>query len=199
MVLTRERYVPVVDQDPIYVVAGSYLGFSDPASGRLVAQEQRFTFVWKHENADSSPKICHYHVSNPLPLTADGESFSVSVSKQAYLYIKAILRQQRQQEALVVRDAEGVSRRIRPDDIVCVEARKQRTVLHCANEDVTVYGCMGNVLDELGLNMVYVHRSFAVSTRHVANLDKRNLVMDNGLSIEIPAKRLSQVRKDLFG
>lgn len=47
--------------------------------------------------------------------------------------------------------------------------------------------------------MMYVHRSFAISPRHVASLEKRDLVMDNGLVIEIPTKRLSQVKKELFG
>ena len=47
--------------------------------------------------------------------------------------------------------------------------------------------------------LMYVHRSFAISPRHVASLEKRDLVMDNGLVIEIPTKRLSQVKKELFG
>lgn len=199
VVLMRERYAPIAVQDPICVVAGSYLGFSDPASDQLVAQEQRFTFVWRREGSGNPPKICHCHVSNPLPATAEGELQSVSVSRQTYLYIKAMLLQQRRQEAITVRDVQGVSRRISPDDIVCVEARKQRTVLHCSNGDVVVHGCMSNVLNDLDLDMVCVHRSFAVSARHVANLDKRNLTMDNGFAIEVPAKRLSHVRKELFG
>ena len=62
-----------------------------------------------------------------------------------------------------------------------------------------MHGCMGNVLEQLGLDMMYVHRSFAISPRHVASLEKRDLVMDNGLVIEIPTKRLSQVKKELFG
>lgn len=98
-----------------------------------------------------------------------------------------------------MRDVDGTSWRINPDEIVCVEARKQRTVLHCEKTDVTVHGCMGNVLEQLGLDMMYVHRSFAISPRHVASLEKRDLVMDNGLVIEIPTKRLSQVKKELFG
>ena len=55
------------------------------------------------------------------------------------------------------------------------------------------------MLEQLGLDMMYVHRSFAISPRHVASLEKRDLVMDNGLVIEIPTKRLSQVKKELFG
>ena len=58
---------------------------------------------------------------------------------------------------------------------------------------------MANVLEQLGLELMYVHRSFAISPRHVASLEKRDLVMDNGLVIEIPTKRLSQVKKELFG
>ncbi|MFR1638207.1 MAG: LytTR family transcriptional regulator DNA-binding domain-containing protein [Eggerthellaceae bacterium] len=81
---------------------------------------------------------------------------------------------------------------------MCVEARKQRTVLHCEKTDVTVHGCMGSDAGATGLDMMYVHRSFAISPRHVASLEKRDLVMDNGLVIEIPTKRLSQV-KELFG
>ena len=199
VVLMCEQYLPVAAQETLCIVAGSYLVFGDPASGRLAAQEQRFTFVWKRDENDDSLKICYCHVSHPLPPAPDSEPLSVSVSKQAYLYLKAVLMRQRQDEAVTVRDVDGTSWRIKPDEIVCVEARKQRTVLHCEKTDVTVHGCMGNVLEQLGLDMMYVHRSFAISPRHVASLEKRDLVMDNGLVIEIPTKRLSQVKKELFG
>ena len=199
VVLMCEQYLPVAAQETLCIVAGSYLVFGDPASGRLAAQEQRFTFVWKRDENDDSLKICYCHVSHPLPPAPDSEPLSVSVSKQAYLYLKAVLMRQRQDEAVTVRDVDGTSWRINPDEIVCVEARKQRTVLHCEKTDATVHGCMGNVLEQLGLDMMYVHRSFAISPRHVASLEKRDLVMDNGLVIEIPTKRLSQVKKELFG
>ena len=199
VVLMCEQYLPVAAQETLCIVAGSYLVFGDPASGRLAAQEQRFTFVWKRDENDDSLKICYCHVSHPLPPAPDSEPLSVSVSKQAYLYLKAVLMRQRQDEAVTVRDVDGTSWRINLDEIVCVEARKQRTVLHCEKTDVTVHGCMGNVLEQLGLDMMYVHRSFAISPRHVASLEKRDLVMDNGLVIEIPTKRLSQVKKELFG
>ena len=192
VVLMCEQYLPVAAQETLCIVAGSYLVFGDPASGRLAAQEQR-------DENDDSLKICYCHVSHPLPPAPDSEPLSVSVSKQAYLYLKAVLMRQRQDEAVTVRDVDGTSWRINPDEIVCVEARKQRTVLHCEKTDVTVHGCMGNVLEQLGLDMMYVHRSFAISPRHVASLEKRDLVMDNGLVIEIPTKRLSQVKKELFG
>ena len=47
VVLMCEQYLPVAAQETLCIVAGSYLVFGAPASGRLAAQEQRFTFVWK--------------------------------------------------------------------------------------------------------------------------------------------------------
>ena len=197
VVLANERYVPIVASEAFCVTAGSYLGFSDPSTGQVLAQEQRFTFVW--DVAGPAPKIRHYHVSNPLQIAADDESFPTRMGRQTYRYVEAILRQRSRQDSIVVHDVQGIARRVQPDGIVFAEARKQHTLLHCANADIVLYGCMGSVLNQLKLNLVRVHRSFAVNPRHVERLDKRNLVMDDGSVIEIPTKRLAQAKADLLG
>lgn len=197
VVLANERYVPIVANATLCVTAGSYLGFSDPASGQVLAQEQRFTFVW--DAAGSSPKIRHYHVSNPLQIAVDDESFPARMGRQTYRYVEAILRQRSRKDSIVVHDVQGAAHLVQPDSIVYAEARKQHTLLHCANADVVLYGCMGGVLDRLDVNLVRVHRSFAVNPRHVERLDKRSLVMDDGSVIEVPTKRLAQAKADLLG
>lgn len=197
VVLANERYVPVAAAAELCVTAGSYLGFSDPSSGQVLAQEQRFTFVW--DAAGPSPKIRHYHVSNPLQIAVNDESFPAHMGRQTYLYVEAILRQRSRKDSIAVHDVQGVAHLVQPGSVVYAEARKQHTLLHCPNADIVLYGCMSGVLDRLDLNLVRVHRSFAVNPRHVERLDKRDLVMDDGSVIEIPTKRLAQAKADLLG
>lgn len=64
-----------------------------------------------------------------------------------------------------MRDVDGTSWRIKPDEIVCVEARKQHRASLREDGRNGARLHRGNVLEQLGLDMMYVHRSFAISPR----------------------------------
>ncbi|MFQ9180459.1 MAG: hypothetical protein ACLR3C_11530 [Eggerthella lenta] len=53
VVLMCEQYLPLPPRRPC-ASWRELPGFGDPASGRLAAQEQRFTFVWKRDENDDS-------------------------------------------------------------------------------------------------------------------------------------------------
>jgi DNA-binding LytR/AlgR family response regulator len=88
---------------------------------------------------------------------------------------------------------------IHPSQIVYLKANRKRTIVHCMTKDIVVPAVIRDTLEMVGDKVMRVHRSFAVNRDHVVELTGTRLVLDDGTTISIPAKRLPDVKAELMG
>lgn len=216
-ILIGERYETVCESERLCVVNGSYLRFSDlggaPSAVRIAS-----AFIW--DRRCEPPRLRQYRISSTPCATGDvascagvgsgsnrdpdsaadartgtgtGSGANAGRSPNA-----RTARPLRSVDAVSVRDVDGTMHRFTRADVYSLEATGARTVIRTASSSITVRGCLTAVIDELRLNLVRVHRSFAVNPAHVTSLAHQTLMLDNGSQIKVPVKRLRHVKNDLF-
>jgi DNA-binding LytR/AlgR family response regulator len=96
-------------------------------------------------------------------------------------------------------DVNGTVHWLHPSQIIYLEANRKRTVVHCMTKDIVVPAVIRDAVEMVDNKIIRVHRSYAVNRDHVIELKSGRLLLDDGTSIAIPAKRIADVRAGLTG
>lgn len=179
---------------PLCIVTGQYLISTDPAAGQISAQIQRFTFVWTV--TDDGLKLRHVHISTPMQ-RRPGEHFYTWLGRENYAYVQAVLDHERKSRLISFRDTSGDVHWVMPEDVVYIAARRQYTEVQCKDQRFILRRGIGSICDARRDLLVRVHRSFAVNPMHLKTMEGNVLHLDDGTDVEVPRKRLAQVRRAL--
>ena len=107
------------------------------------------------------------------------------------------LRAEKRRE-LTVRTQEGEEERIRTQDIRFIESRGHTCVIHAHGREVSVRRSIDELAAELDAGFFRCHKSFLLNFAHVAKLEKRAFLMDDGTSVPISAANLSKSKSALL-
>ncbi len=192
---SNEEFKCILSEWPLALVTGQYLASTDPSTKQISAQLHRMTFVWRV--FEDGLKIVHYHDSSPMA-RKEGERFNTWLGRENYAYMRAILNRERRSRLVSLRDTSGNVHWVMPEDIVYATAHRQYTDIHCLNQCITLRKGIGDIVEARKEILVRVHRSFAVNPAHLRSMEGNILHLDDGTDVEVPRKRLSQVRKELM-
>lgn len=193
--VTDEEYSVVACDERICSIAGKYLLLTPPDADKIYAQWHRCTMVWRR----SGRKLClaHMHVSSPVDYVEEGESYPIAAGTETYRYMKSLMKLGSSRNSVSLYDADGTVHWVHPSQVIYLEACRKRTIVHCMTKDIVVPAVIRDTVEMVGNKIMRVHRSYAVNRDHVVELKAGRLLLDDGTSIAIPAKRIADVRAQL--
>jgi len=193
--ITDERYKVLIGDESICCVFGQFLVLTPPDEERIRAQWRRCTFVWRRSGKAIS--VVHAHISAPTDYVEEGESYPIHVGTETYRYMKSLMRLGSSRKSVSLYDVNGTVHWVHPSQIIYLEANRKRTIVHCMTKDIVVPAVIRDAVEMVDNKILRVHRSFAVNRDHVVELKGGILLLDDGTSIAIPAKRIADVRAEL--
>lgn len=195
LMCSNEEFRCILSEWPIAIVTGQYLASTDPSTKQISAQLHRMTFVWRV--GEAGLRIIHYHDSSPMA-RREGERFNTWIGRENYAYMRAILNRERRSRLVSFRDTGGSVHWVMPEDIIYATAHRQYTDIQCSDQTITLRKGIGEIVEQRKGILVRVHRSYAINPAHLKSMEGNILHLDDGTDVEVPRKRLSQVRKELM-
>lgn len=192
---TEEEYSVVACSGPLCAVVGRFLTFTPSEAQDIFAQWYRTTLVWRRTS--EGLRLQHLHMSTPEPGDGDSADLPVRTGTETYRYIKSLMKIGSTRKNISLYDVDGTVHWMHPSQVIYLEANRKRTIVHCMTKDVVVPAVIKDVVDMVGDKVVRVHRSYAVNRDHVVELKLGRLLLDDGTTIAIPAKRIADVRAEL--
>ncbi|MBO7675190.1 MAG: LytTR family transcriptional regulator [Atopobiaceae bacterium] len=195
--VTDEAYTVAYVDETVCCVAGNFLVLTPPNSDKIYAHWHRCTFVWCRKGR--RPLLVHMHLSSPVGYVEDGEGYPISAGTETYRYMRSLMKLGSSRKSVSLYDVDGTVHWVHPSQIIYLEANRKRTVVHCMTKDIVVPAVIRDAVEMVDNKIMRVHRSYAVNRDHVVELKAGRLLLDDGTSIAIPAKRIADVRAELTG
>lgn len=195
--VTDEEYALVEYSERVCVVAGRYLVLTPPDSEQIYAHWNRCTFVWRRTGRRLV--LAHLHLSAPVDYVEEGDSYPIAAGTETYRYMRSLIKLGSSRKSVSLYDTDGTVHWVHPSQIIYLEANRKRTIVHCMTKEIVVPAVIRDAVDMVGNKIMRVHRSYAVNRDHVVELKAGRLLLDDGTSIAIPAKRIADVRAMLTG
>ena len=192
-----EEYAVVACTERMCCVTGRYLVLFPPDNDKISAMVNRCTMVW--HRVGKRVQLVHLHVSAPASHAEEGETHHVAAGTDTYRYMQSLRRLGSSRKSVSLYDVDGTVHWVHPSQIIYLEASRKRTIVHCMTKDIVVPAVIRDTVDMVGNKVMRVHRSYAVNRDHVVELKAGRLLLDDGTSIVIPAKRIADVRAELTG
>lgn len=193
--LTDEWYRVLAGDEGMCCVFGHFLVLTPPDEERILAQWRRCTFLWRR--SAKRVELEHAHISAPTDYVEEGESYPIHVGTETYRYMKSLMRLGSSRKSVSLYDIDGTVHWVHPSQIIYLEANRKRTIVHCMTKDIVVPAVIRDAVEMVDNKILRVHRSYAVNRDHVVELKGGILLLDDGTSIAIPAKRIADVRAEL--
>lgn len=195
--VTDEAYTVAYADDRVYCVVGRFLVLTPPDSDKIDARWHRCTLVWQRSGRRYA--LAHLHLSSPIDYVEKGESYPISAGTETYRYMRSLMRLGSSRKSVSLYDVDGTVHWVHPSQIIYLEANRKRTIVHCITKDIVVPAVIRDAVEMVDNKIMRVHRSYAVNRDHVVELKAGRLLLDDGTSIAIPAKRIADVRAELTG
>ena len=193
--VTDETYTVVASDENIHVVSGSYMVLTPTDNEHINAQRYQCTLVWRRTGRKLM--LAHLHVSIPASAAEGVKGVPAVAGTDAYRYMKSLIRMGSSRKNVSLYDVDGTLHWVHPSQIIYLEASRKRTVVHCMTKNIVVPAVIRDAIEMVDGKIIRVHRSYAVNRDHVIELKGGHLLLDDGTSIAIPAKRLADVRAKL--
>ena len=195
--VTDEEYSVTLCSERICCISGRYLVITPPDSEYVYAHWNRCTLIWRRSGRRT--QLAHLHISAPVDYVEEGDSYPITAGTETYRYMRSLRRLGSSRTNVSLYDVDGTVHWVHPSQIIYLEASRKRTIVHCMTKDIIVPAVIRDVVEMVGNKIMRVHRSYAVNRDHVVELKAGRLLLDDGTSIAIPAKRMADVRAQLTG
>lgn len=81
------------------------------------------------------------------------------------------------------------------EDIYFIEADMRNVIIHLREDKLLIHVLISDAEQILGdYSFIRVHRSFIVNAMHIKCLTKKNVVLDNGMKVDVSRYRYDEVR-----
>lgn len=195
--ITDEELIVTCSSEQTCSVACRCLVLSPPDDNMIYAQGIRCTLEWYRSGRKLLLK--HLHLSVPVDYREVLESYPIAAGTETYRYMRSLVKLGLSRKSVSLYGVDGTVHWVHPSQIIYLEASRKRTIVHCITKDIVVPAVIRDTVDMVGNKIIRVHRSYAVNRDHVVELKAGILLLDDGTSIAIPAKRVADVRAELMG
>ena len=195
--IADEEYSVVLSTERFCTIAGRFLVITQSDSDKVYTHWNRCTFVW--QRVGRRTLLAHLHVSTPVGSTEEGDVYPIAAGAETYKYMQSLRRLGSSRKIVSLYDVDGTVHWVHPSQIIYLEASRKRTIVHCMTKDIVVPAVIRDAVEMVDNKIMRVHRSYAVNRDHIVELKAGRLLLDDGTSIVIPAKRIADVRAELTG
>lgn len=104
-------------------------------------------------------------------------------------------------DTLILKNIKGVWQ-VRVNDIMYIESERRRLHIKTESDEITVYGQMGKLMEQLPEHFIRCHQSYLVNADYIRGITPRHLELQNQKRIPISRNRMAHVKarlKDLWG
>lgn len=104
-------------------------------------------------------------------------------------------------DTLILKNIKGVWQ-VRVNDIMYIESERRRLHIKTESDEITVYGQMGELKEQLPEYFIRCHQSYLVNADYIRGITPRHLELQNQKRIPISRNRMAHVKamlKDLWG
>lgn len=104
-------------------------------------------------------------------------------------------------DTLILKNIKGVWQ-VRVNDIMYIESERRRLHIKTESDEITVYGQMGKLMEQLPEYFIRCHQSYLVNADYIRGITPRHLELQNQKRIPISRNRMAHVKarlKDLWG
>lgn len=169
-------------------IVGRYLTTTDDTADYFVQSQQRCTFVW--EMAGGELKIRHTHISDPLGQLKleEGELFVNKIGKMATEYRR-----------IIARSKSNTVYFLSYAEIMYVSAMGREIEIYTnGKKNIMAQMSISDFMQETNGAFLPIHRSYVVNPMYVFRIQQFQVVLSDGTSLPIPAKRYTEVRDMLM-
>lgn len=99
--------------------------------------------------------------------------------------------------ALQAHGADGTTHWVSSHSVVYVVAAHQYTDIYCRDRLIHLRASFSDVIKQLSVCVVRVHRSYAVNPLYISHLKGVKLHLTNGVQVPIPIKQRRRIRMEL--
>lgn len=103
-------------------------------------------------------------------------------------------------DTLILKNIQGVWQ-VRVNDIMYIESERRRLHIKTESDEITVYGQMGKLMEQLPEHFIRCHQSYLVNADYIRGITPRHLELQNQKRIPISRNRMAHVKarlKDLW-
>jgi DNA-binding LytR/AlgR family response regulator len=118
----------------------------------------------------------------------------VSKEKLFTVLDKAVVLLKKGKEYILV-ETEELQTKVFHDEILYAEAFAHNTVIQTPNGGVETRFYISELEQQLGENFLRVHRSYLVGLRHIRQITKTDVILDNGKAIPLSRRRYNAVNQ----
>ena len=104
-------------------------------------------------------------------------------------------------DTLILKNIKGVWQ-VRVNDIMYIESERRRLHIKTESDEITVYGQMGELKEQLPEYFIRCHQSYLVNADYIRGITPRHLELQNQKRIPISRNRMAHVKarfKELWG
>lgn len=193
--LSEVEMAEIYRTENLAVVVGQFNAVTDEQADGILAVHQRITF--QYLLTDGEWKILHLHVSNEYSELVGDEVYPIKMSRETYRYLQQLLAKKFMDSKKLTLEEAAETYFINPDEIVCVEAMKNRSIIHCMTKTIVSSKPIGTLEQKLPANFYRAHRGFLVNCNSIVKISRFMLELQGGLTIPLPEKRYTAIREEI--
>ena len=193
--LSEMELAEIYRTENLAVVVGQFNAVTDEQADGILATHQRITFQYLLTGGEW--KILHMHVSNEYSELVGDEVYPIKMSRETYQYMQQLLAKKFMDSKKLTLKEDAETYFINPDEIICVEAMKNRSIIHCMTKTIVSSKPIGTLEQKLPANFYRAHRSFLVNCNSIVKISRFLLELQGGMTIPLPEKRYMVIRDDI--
>lgn len=89
-------------------------------------------------------------------------------------------REEQQKKKVILIKVGNISRTIITDDIRYIESEKRKNIIHLQDEEITYYGLLSELEQELTKDFFRVHKGYLINMKYVEKYDRTQVWMQGG-------------------
>lgn len=177
-------------------VFGRYRAYTDPASGLVLSEKQRVTYVW--EAIDNDLLIRHLHLSNALRMQGQDERFPTKAGMTYYTYLQALVEASSRQRVLSITDSKGVTHALGYMDILYIEADRNYYIIHdTGDSEIRVRGRFSSICGQMPDFFALSNRSTLINARLIRELKGTRCTLTDNTELPIAESRLRNLKETI--
>lgn len=191
-----EQYALLRRENDLWIVHGRFCASAQSANGVTIYTRQRFTFVWEWDSAQ--PKLLHLNctMARDVPLETPAPVPNTASPKIPWYNYMLSLEQNRTGPAVLLKDLDGMSRRLFPAEIVFIRSEQRTAVVHTDSAAFSVRKSLDQ-LHALLPDLIRVHKSCLVNPIYIRGIRRYCVVLPSGETLPVGKERYNLVRDQL--
>ncbi|MFI3140994.1 MAG: LytTR family DNA-binding domain-containing protein [Clostridia bacterium] len=177
-----------------YIVYAKFKLISISDDKIVIRTHTRLTILWKYIHGEL--KLIHVHGSNAqdIPLTLNDEGHDLAADKSFVDYLTSLSSMDNANK-VAFKSIDGKYRYYAKDEIIYLEAKLQKTILHTRKETIEIQGLLRENAAKLPDNFFRIHKTYCVNSYLVTSLQRYIVTLNQDIALPIGKEKYIPFRE----